>query len=39
MLVLGQHRFMNLLVRLFDHLGRLLSCFGIKLIKEPYVTE
>src|SRR5271157_3344728 len=25
-IILGQHRFMNLLVRLFDHLGTLLAC-------------
>ena len=38
-LVLGHHRFMTLLVSLFDHLGKLLALLGINLIKEPYVTE
>ncbi len=37
-LVLGHHRFMTLLVRLFDHLGQLLAFLGINPIKEPYVT-
>lgn len=38
-LVLGQHRFMTLMVRLCDHLGRLLALVGIHPIKEAYVTE
>jgi succinoglycan biosynthesis protein ExoM len=38
-LVLGQHRFMTCLVKLFDHLGRLLALAGIKPIGQPYVTE
>jgi|SRR5579859_2677391 len=38
-LLLGHHRFMTLLVKLFDHLGRLLALLGINAIKEPYVTE
>lgn len=38
-LVLGQHRFMYLLTRLFNHLGILLGCFDINPIKEPYVTD
>lgn len=37
-LALGQGTFMNILVRLFDHLGRLLGLVGINLIKEPYIT-
>jgi len=36
--VLGEGKFMSILVRLFDHLGRLLGCIGINPIKEPYVT-
>jgi succinoglycan biosynthesis protein ExoM len=36
--VLGQHRFMTLLVKLFHHLGKLLALLGINLIREPYVT-
>lgn len=35
---LGQGKFMNVLVRLFDHLGRLLGFVGINPIKQPYVT-
>jgi succinoglycan biosynthesis protein ExoM len=38
-LVLGQHRLMDLLVRLFDHLGKLLAFVGLDPIKVPYVTE
>lgn len=37
-LVLGQHRFMNLLIRLFDHLGKILAAIGISPVKGPYVT-
>ncbi len=38
-LVLGHHRFMSWLVRMFDHLGRLLALVGIRPIKQAYVTE
>jgi len=38
-LVLGHHRFMTLLVKLCDHLGRLLALLRINPIREPYVTE
>ncbi len=38
-LVLGHHRFMALVVKLFYHLGSLLAVLGINPIKEPYVTE
>ena len=38
-LVLGHHRFMVLLVKLCDHLGKLLACLGIRPIKVAYVTE
>jgi succinoglycan biosynthesis protein ExoM len=37
-LVAGQGRFMSILVRLFDHLGRLLGYVGINPVKESYVT-
>jgi len=37
--VLGQGQFMTCLVRLCDHLGRLLAAVGIHPIGEPYVTE
>jgi succinoglycan biosynthesis protein ExoM len=36
--LLGQHRFMSLLVRLCDHLGKLLALVGINPIAEPYIT-
>ena len=38
-LVLGQHRFMDLLVRLFDHLGKLLELLGVNPVKEPYISD
>lgn len=38
-LILGQHRFMDLLVRLCDHLGKLLALVGVHLVRGPYVTE
>src|SRR5262249_27429569 len=38
-LMLGHHRFMILLVKLSDHLGKLLAVIGVDPIKEPYVTE
>jgi succinoglycan biosynthesis protein ExoM len=36
--LLGQHRFMGLLVRLCDHLGKLLALLGINPIAEPYLA-
>jgi glycosyltransferase involved in cell wall biosynthesis len=38
-LMLGQHRFMDLLVRLFHHLGKLLASLGVNPIGDPYVTD
>jgi succinoglycan biosynthesis protein ExoM len=38
-LLLGQHRFMNLLVRMFDHLGRLLTFVGLKPVKSQLITD
>jgi len=38
-LLLGQHRFMSLLVRLCDHLGKLLALVGVHLVREEYVTD
>ena len=35
----GHSRFMALLVRLFDHLGKILAFAGINPIKEQYVTD
>lgn len=37
--VLGQHHFMRLLVKICDHLGKLLALVGINPIHEQYVTE
>lgn len=39
MLILGQDRFITYLVKLFNHLGKLLALVGINPIKDPYVTE
>lgn len=36
--LVGHHRFMLVLVKLFDHLGKILALFGLNPIKEPYVT-
>jgi len=38
-LMLGHHAFMARLVKLFDHIGRLLALVGIKPVKEAYVTS
>jgi glycosyltransferase involved in cell wall biosynthesis len=38
-LVLGHDKFMNMLVRLFDHLGSLLTFIGIKPVKNQLVTD
>ena len=38
-LLLGQHRFMDLLVRTFDHLGRLLTFVGLKPVKSQLLTD
>jgi hypothetical protein len=35
----GQHYFMTLLVKLCDHLGKLLILMGINPIREQYVSE
>ena len=35
----GQHLFIKILIKLFDHIGRLLAVVGINLVQEPYVTE
>lgn len=37
--LLGQHHFMTLLVKLFDHLGKLLALGNSNPITEPYITE
>ena len=38
-LVLGHHRFMNLLIRLCDHLAGLLTFVGIKPVKTQLITD
>jgi succinoglycan biosynthesis protein ExoM len=38
-LMFGQRGFMTILIKLFDHTGRLLASIGVRPIKEPYVTE
>jgi succinoglycan biosynthesis protein ExoM len=38
-LLLGHHRFMTLLVRLCDHLGKLMRLAGINPIRDQYVTD
>lgn len=38
-LVAGHARFMNLLVRLCDHLGKVLAVMGFNPVKEQYVVE
>lgn len=36
---LGQHRFMTVLISLFDHLGKLCALLGIHPITGQYITE
>ena len=38
-LILGQGKFMNYAVKLFDHLGRLLALAGIHPVQEVYVID
>jgi succinoglycan biosynthesis protein ExoM len=38
-LILGHHHFMTLLVKVCDHLGKLLALAGINPIRAQYVTE
>ncbi len=38
-LLMGQHRFMTILVSMCDHLGKLLALVGIQPIKGAYVSE
>ncbi len=37
--VLGHNKFLSILVRLCDHLGKLLALVGINPVREPYVVE
>jgi glycosyltransferase involved in cell wall biosynthesis len=39
LLLLGQHRFMDYLARLCEHLGRLLAIAGIHLVRGAYTTD
>jgi glycosyltransferase involved in cell wall biosynthesis len=38
-LVLGHHRFMSLLIKLADHVGKLFAVCKVSLIRQPYVTK
>jgi glycosyltransferase involved in cell wall biosynthesis len=38
-LLFGHGRFMSPLVRLFNHIGRLLAFLGIDPVRQPYVTK
>jgi len=38
-LILGQHRFITLLVKLCGHLGKLLALVGFHFIKDAYVSD
>lgn len=38
-MVLGYHKFMTCLVKLCDHVGKLLALAGINPIREPYITD
>lgn len=39
LLALGQHEFMKVLIKTFDHLGRILAFAGVEVVKEKYVTD
>lgn len=36
---LGHHHFMSLMVKLCDHLGKLLTLAGLKLFKDDFITD
>ena len=38
-LLLGQHRFMSLMVSLCCHLGKILALAGIHIVKEAYISD
>jgi succinoglycan biosynthesis protein ExoM len=38
-LLLGQHRFMELLLKTCNHLGKLLALLGIHIVREAYVSD
>ncbi len=37
--LMGHHYFMNFLIKLFEHIGRLLALFGLDVIKQYYVMK
>jgi hypothetical protein len=37
--ILGHHHFMTLMIKLCDHLGKLLMLVGLKTVKDEYVTD
>jgi glycosyltransferase involved in cell wall biosynthesis len=39
LLAVGQHAFMRNLIKMCDHLGRILAFVGVDLVKENYVIE
>jgi len=39
LLAWGHHAFMKCLIRICDHLGRLLAFFGVEPVKQKYVVE
>ena len=38
-LLTGHHRFMSIVIKLFDHIGKLLALYHCHLVREPYVTD
>lgn len=38
-LLLGQHRFMSILIKLCDHVGKLLALPKLNPMREPYITN
>jgi glycosyltransferase involved in cell wall biosynthesis/predicted glycoside hydrolase/deacetylase ChbG (UPF0249 family) len=38
-LLFGYHRFVNVLIPLFDHLGKLLALMGVNVVKDQYVID
>ena len=38
-LLVGQHRFMTVMVKLCDHLGLLLAFVGVRPLRQAYITE
>jgi hypothetical protein len=39
LLLSGQHHFMNFLIKICDHAGRLMAFLGINPVRESYVVE